>query len=783
MAESPSTATAVHGDSWKRLSLDEDAPESAAPKKRQRASVSTPCSLSKPAKVSAPSQPAAPQKVVNITAAMLRLLPKEDSVGNEGQDRAVQMSGGCRCKRNCVKQFHESETLNLASLWHGLSVQTRVGVLSGLYHGDSEDVAACSEGDDRQQEREIERHHWKLNDKQVCFRGFCQLLGVSAKTVCRMIHGAPDMRVGEHQPGTRSHPQRDFINYFFTELYLCAAEDLPEVAVTEGVDAAIEQGLQAEVTTEESPEFKKHFVWNLQTEVPARLTALLITDSGQKPPPCRMLPPGKLSDLWYQFLAWSESHEVQDRTEDLKSVRKSSKRGDEKNVPSWATFWRVWNTYWHGKSRTLLAFRKQSQHAECDVCAHARMCLYGKNMSVNDKIHLATAWRQHLRDQYHDRQLYWSMRFASRSKMNIITIIVDSFDKTKMAYPKLDYKLGRLPHAFDQLLRPKLVQSSVLTACLCHGWRTGVFLQDDHLRHGADAYLEVVSRTLDSIATTTGELPAHLWLQSDNTTAQSKNSSSHLYCALLVGRRQMSTVTCSYLTKGHTHEDVDHFFGELLPILRRNHFECLEDMQQLLQKVQVRAENCQEQLQVETMTAIHDFTGWMDVTGVRLMNTFRSRKKQPQERCAIPAHSFTYKRREDLSASEREQLPASTAQGHAQDVFAIIKARMHHGHDQAKPPVLTLPWDRASRVGAFSQVPTLPPNDIAEDKKKKYIALAALLEKEPYNYQRGPQALRELARDQCKSELRPIPWLDVPGAQQSANVVFTGNHYYPELAE
>ena len=226
-----------------------------------------------------------------------------------------------------------------------------------------------------------------------------------------------------------------------------------------------------------------------------------------------------------------------------------------------------------------------------------------------------------------------------------------------------------------------------------------------------------MSRTLDSIATTTGELPAHLWLQSDNTTAQSKNSSSHLCCALLVGRRQMSTVTCSYLTKGHTHEDVDHFFGELLPILRRNHFECLEDMQQLLQKeLQVRAENCQEQLQVETMTAIHDFTGWMDVTGVRLMN--RSRKKQPQERCAIPAHSFTYKRREDLSASEREQLPASTAQGHAQDVFAIIKARMHHGHDQAKPPVLTLPWDRASRVGAFSQVPTLPPNDIAEDKKK-----------------------------------------------------------------
>ena len=33
------------------------------------------------------------------------------------------------CKRNCVKQFHESETLNLASLWHGLSVQTRAGVL------------------------------------------------------------------------------------------------------------------------------------------------------------------------------------------------------------------------------------------------------------------------------------------------------------------------------------------------------------------------------------------------------------------------------------------------------------------------------------------------------------------------------------------------------------------------------------------------------------------------------------------------------------------------------
>ena len=50
------------------------------------------------------------------------------------------------------------------------------------------------------------------------------------------------------------------------------------------------------------------------------------------------------------------------------------------------------------------------------------------------------------------------------------------------------WPFGRIPKDMEKLIRPKLV----LTAGIAHGWTTGLFLSQENVFHGADAFLEVL---------------------------------------------------------------------------------------------------------------------------------------------------------------------------------------------------------------------------------------------------------------------------------------------------
>jgi hypothetical protein len=60
-----------------------------------------------------------------------------------------------------------------------------------------------------------------------------------------------------------------------------------------------------------------------------------------------------------------------------------------------------------------------------------------------------------------------------------------------------------------------------------------------------------------------------LVIQSDNTTAQAKNSVVSLFLAFLVGKAYFATATLKFLTVGHTHEDVDKLFALILLLVLR----------------------------------------------------------------------------------------------------------------------------------------------------------------------------------------------------------------------
>ena len=217
---------------------------------------------------------------------------------------------------------------------------------------------------------------------------------------------------------------------------------------------------------------------------------------------------------------------------------------------SYSTFWRHWKAKW----ACCLKFRKVSQHSCCQVCFDFKHAMRSCRGDLGKKLHHASRLREHLRAQYHDRCMYWSLRWASRQRQQVLCIIIDSMDKTKFGVPR--YPFSDKPKELDGFVRPKLV----CTAALAHGWVTSVFLNDDVVNHGADAFVEVVLQVLEQVSQVSQEtgrpMPEHLVIQADNTSSQCKNSLATTFMALMVARYKFVTTNLFFLRVGHTHEDV-----------------------------------------------------------------------------------------------------------------------------------------------------------------------------------------------------------------------------------
>ena len=168
------------------------------------------------------------------------------------------------------------------------------------------------------------------------------------------------------------------------------------------------------------------------------------------------------------------------------------------------------------------------------------------------------SWRRHLREHirvtYLDRQIYWNLRFASRGFNDVLVIIIDSMDKTKFAWPR--YASGRRPHDLADLCRPRIS----FTIAMAHGYCVDMYAAPEELNHGADAFLEVLCRTIDHVQKICQQrnlpFPRHLVIQSDNTVAQAKNQYVAVFLAFLVSRRLFLSVNLFFLVVGHTHEDI-----------------------------------------------------------------------------------------------------------------------------------------------------------------------------------------------------------------------------------
>ncbi len=310
------------------------------------------------------------------------------------------------------------------------------------------------------------RTKWLLLGHRVSMRCLNSILGINNHRFYRLKSGALG---GRTLRSFRHKPQSLIVNQFFAELYSSTAERLPETDVSLDI---------ADHNTEDS--FADPFAavvlpdWN-----PNEVATDLINRAEAETLPKRHLQHGSIGELFWQFLAWfSAFAEVAPATGMI--------------CPSMSLF----KQHWHGRWKSMLRFRKRTQHTQCNFCFECQQFLRNTSVSVEQKAAKAKEWREHLQRQYMDRALYWHMRWFSRLRtFKIVTVIIDGLDKVKGVWPQYGF---RPPKCLDRFIRPELR----ITASYAHGFCCCFFLAHDELTPGgASHYCDVLCRTIEKSKT------------------------------------------------------------------------------------------------------------------------------------------------------------------------------------------------------------------------------------------------------------------------------------------
>ena len=211
----------------------------------------------------------------------------------------------------------------------------------------------------------------------------------------------------------------------------------------------------------------------------------------------------------------------------------------------------------------LLRIRFATHHAKCGQCLRHRLILRKLG-------HNPAAWRaqrdqldKHLTRQHADRQVYWHER--ARSRLAATTLgcynlccILDSMDQAKHAWPRSQAMQAK---AFNSWGRPRLIS----TTLIAHGHMMLTALSPHHCSANSSRSCEIVSHALSLMEKQRKVDLSMTWLhlQGDNCSKELKNLTVLRLIATAVARRRLQGGTISFLSSGHSHEDIDAFFSLL----------------------------------------------------------------------------------------------------------------------------------------------------------------------------------------------------------------------------
>ena len=438
--------------------------------------------------------------------------------------------------------------------------------------------------------------------KQVCQHAFALLFGVSPRRI-------NDLRAGKLQESAKvycaKHPQTkqclrsgskfQYVIMFLWMIYHSVAEGMPDkyvLAFEERSDAApvdeddddlvrLQQGLAT--------------LWSL----PTSLFKLMATGPGNRPDGSwarRWIENQTPTTLWHEYLGLCEQ------------------LGYSHARCSFSTFSRILKHF----VPSTLQFRKKSEHAKCTACVQLRLEMRNAKTQA-ERREAASIYSRHVVDQWLDRQFYWRVREISyryfagiggrlagaATNLSWLCCIIDGMDQAKFCVPRLRDRI--VTKVFEKLNRPRLQ----VIGTWIHGFQLALLIALPTMPKTSEVVMECIARGLNRIYAKYHSLPKCLHFQFDNAPNNMKNQKMIRWGVVMVLFGIVKCVRLGYLRKGHTHEDIDAFFGQLSAILMRSEYNNIDELMEVLMRVS-RSHSSRNEEGEKSSMAVHVFTERLD---------------------------------------------------------------------------------------------------------------------------------------------------------------------------
>ena len=221
------------------------------------------------------------------------------------------------------------------------------------------------------------------------------------------------------------------------------------------------------------------------------------------------------------------------------------------------------NQVWQNEFSHLLRIRFATHHAKCSQCLRHRCIIKKLGHCPPARRAQFDELQKHLARQLADRRVYWYHRGQSRLDAcnpcpQELCIILDSMDMAKYSWPKSPIMNGK---DFCSWGRPRMA----CTSMLAHGHMVLTVLSHHAISTNSSRTTEILSYALSKLPQEKRIDFRHiiLHIQGDNCSKECKNNTLLRHFAWQIAMRKLKGCQMSFLSSGHSHEDIDSMFSNL----------------------------------------------------------------------------------------------------------------------------------------------------------------------------------------------------------------------------
>ena len=223
--------------------------------------------------------------------------------------------------------------------------------------------------------------------------------------------------------------------------------------------------------------------------------------------------------------------------------------------------WIFANEVWQSDFEHLLRIRFSTHHSKCTLCLKHRLLIKKLGHCPAARRAQHAMLQKHLQRQQKDRQVYYAARARSRLGATMlgeieVTAILDSMDAQKHAWPR---SRSMACKEFASFNRPRLTSTTLLV----HGHMVLVALSPSLVTCGSSRTAEIICAGLSRMAAKLDFRSVWVNLQADNASKEVKNVGILRLMAMWTGLHKIAGAEISFLSSGHSHEDVDALFSLL----------------------------------------------------------------------------------------------------------------------------------------------------------------------------------------------------------------------------